>query len=66
MENSLFGILRAFSPMQGSSKYVVGVKGTALQFAASVSKRKLSARFIAMTEMVAYSAQILGLPKTRG
>jgi hypothetical protein len=39
---------------------VVGEMGIALQFAASVSKRRLSAHCIAIAEIVAYSAQILG------
>jgi len=38
--------------------YIVGVKATARLFVASVSKRKLSAHFIAMAEMVVRSAQI--------
>jgi len=41
------------------SKYVVYVKGTVLQFAASVSKRKLIAHFIALAAMMVRSAQIV-------
>jgi hypothetical protein len=41
----------------------VDVKGTAVRFAASASKRRLSAHFIVVEEMMAHNAQMLVLVK---
>jgi hypothetical protein len=56
IENLLCEKLLVFSPLLSSSKYVVGVKATALLFVASVSKQKPSAHFIATAKMVVRSA----------
>jgi hypothetical protein len=52
--NLLCRKLCTFSSLLSRSKYVVGVTGAALQFAASISMRKLSAHFTAMAKMVVY------------
>jgi len=51
----LFSKLPVFSPLLSPSKYIVSVRRIALQFVASVSKRKSSAHFIAAAGMVVRS-----------